>query len=186
MVDETLKNRMHTALDGELDESLRRQMTAQIDSDPEAARLWAMLQEAEHVLSEAPELLPVLEPRRGFSTRFNARLTQRRRERPSWLGALALGLGALVPLLAVFGSGAAFLAPLASAFGQPTASLALQTSAEISLRVVSGLLAAAMTVARVALASPVVWAGLLLGLAATCAWLIWMGRLVLSTTRRPV
>lgn len=185
-MDETLKNRMHAALDGDLNESLRRQLEVEILSDAEAARVWAALQEAEEILGQAPVLLPVVQPRRGFSSRFSARLAERRRARPSWFGALALGLGALVPIMAFFGAGAAFLAPLASAAGQPTASLALQTSAEISLRVVSSLLMAAVTVVRVALASPVVWVGLGLGLTATFAWLIWMGRLVLAPARRPV
>lgn len=186
MVDEKLKNRMHAALDNELDAAARDRLIAEVLTEPEAARLWAELQLAEETLEQAPELLPVLEPRRGFSGRFSARLAQRRRERPSWFGALALGFGALVPIMALVASGAAFLAPLAVAFGQPTAALALQTGAAISLRVLNGLLMAATTVARVALSSPVVWAGLIAAVLATFFWMFWMGRLVLATARRPV
>ncbi|HRE25318.1 MAG TPA: hypothetical protein PK954_01670 [Anaerolineales bacterium] len=185
MVDEPMKQQMHAALDDELDGPARSELEARIAIDPEAVRIWAALQAAEQTLQEAPILLPVDAPRYGFSSRFKARLAQRRRSRPAWLGALALGASAFAPILALFGSAAAFLAPLARAAGQPSASLALQTSAEISMRVLVGLASAGLTVLRVALSWPAVWAALAIGLVATFAWLIWMGRLVLSAEHRP-
>jgi anti-sigma factor RsiW len=186
MVDDKLKDRMHAALDGGSDDALRHRLEADIQADPDALALWALLQDAEEVLHDAPVLLPVMEPRRGFSGRFSARLSQQRRKRPGWLGVLALGVSALVPVLVVFGGVAAFLAPLATAVGQPTASFALQTSAEISIRVVSSLVMAGLTVLRASLAWPTLWVSLIAGLTATMAWLIWIRRILMAPARRPV
>ncbi len=186
MVDEKLKDLMHSALDGAPDDALQLRIEAAIEADPEALALWMQLQESEQVLRDAPILLPVMEPRRGFTGRFSARLSQQRRKRPSWLGVLVLGFGALVPVLILFGSAAAFLAPLATAVGQPTASFALQTSAEISIRVVSSLVMAGLTVLRASLTWPALWAGLLAGLVATIAWIVWLGRIFVAPVRRPV
>lgn len=186
MVDEKLKELMHAALDGAPDDAVQRRIETAIEADPEALALWIQLQDAEQMLRDAPVLLPVMEPRRGFTGRFSARLSQQRRKRPGWLGVLVLGLGALVPVLVLFGSAAAFLAPLATAVGQPTASFALQTSAEISIRVVSSLVMAGLTVLRASLSWPALWVGLVGGLLATVAWFVWLGRIFVAPVRRPV
>jgi predicted anti-sigma-YlaC factor YlaD len=175
---EAVRALMHAVLDGDAAPGQRAELDAHLIGCDACRATFAELQAAEVTLIRAAEWMPLVGPRAGFLGRFQARLSQRERRPPSWLGALVLAGGALatvvVALVPVLFAIASWLPVAAS----PAALTVVAGTVETSSRLLGGLGNALLITARAVAALPVVWGIMLAAGAVVGAWLAVMGRLV--------
>ncbi len=170
---------MHARLDGDLDPADRQQLDAHLAGCEACAAAWHGLREAHRRLAGQP----LAAPRPGFTGRFNARLAQRRaRPRLVW-GGVALGLGAVGASAVILPLGLALFISVLRGAQQPATALALTNSLDAATAllttVADALIIAVRALVAAAAPNPMVWAGLLLALAATVAWFYALRKLVL-------
>jgi anti-sigma factor RsiW len=169
---------MQTALDGSLDSDQRAQLNEHLATCRACATHWAALLAAERLLDSAP----LAAPRTGFTSRFKARLVQRRSQPKTLIGALTLGFGAVGAAALIIPVGASFLLSGFQMAQEPAATLALSSGANAVTDFIAvfaeAFLIAARAVFAWAIGNPLVWAASVSGLAITAMWLYFVRKLI--------
>jgi anti-sigma factor RsiW len=174
---------MQLALDDELPEARRLELDAHLGACAECAGKWEALRQVGYLFAAAPHAAP----RRGFSTRFQARLAQQRARPHAFWGALALGLGAVGAAALVVPLGVTVLWSAVQVVGQPAVSAAFFSGVNATTNVLAtlagALFVAGRALANTALPNPWVWAAALAALSLTLLWAVLFRRWALQGLR---
>lgn len=169
---------MHALLDGHLAGPARLHLEQHLAACGQCQASWAGLRAAHQFLRAAP----LAAPPPGFAHRFSGRLAERRSRPRLFWGGLALGAAAVSAAAVVVPLGVSLGLGLVNVLQQPTTATALTSSARAAADAVDTLLSALLLVARAvlggAIQNPAVWAGGLLALGLTGAWLYFVRKLI--------
>ncbi len=164
---------MHTALDGAISSTQRRELTEHLAQCADCQATWDALNDVQRLLKAEPQA----EPLSGFTARFRARRAARRsRARMVW-GSLVLGfsaVGTLATSAAVFTLALGSLFSAAQVARQPSTANALYSSGVAALTFGSTVAQALWTVygalAEKALVSPLAWGVSVTAIAVVALW----------------
>lgn len=169
---------MQTALDGALALEQQAQLDEHLAACGDCAARWAALLATQRLFTSAT----LAAPRTGFTSRFKARLVQRRSRPKTIVGALTLGLGSIGAAAVIIPLGMGLLLSGFQMAQEPAATVALYSGANAMTAFIAILAEALFIAARAlftwAISNPLVWAASMAGLGITVMWLYFVRKLI--------